>query len=105
PIALLSPARRPSRDCVQNQTSNATAVIATRSASDFQRTVGVGTCESLARSGCPIGGAISGELIAELLYAAQIEFAGAEIGHSFDAAELIGSWLPKRRQIDFGKLA
>src|SRR5215470_16299581 len=98
-MAPESPARRPSRDCVQNQITSATAVIATRRASDFQRAPG-----AAASAGGGSGDAISGQLMAELLDAAQGELSRAEIGHGFDAAELVRARLPKRRQVELAKL-
>src|SRR5215813_3170618 len=94
-MAPASPARAPSRDCVQNQIASATAVITTRRASDFQRAPGA----AASAAGGSMEGAISGQLMAELLDAAQVELSRAEIGHGFDAAELVRARLPKRRQV------
>src|SRR5215467_4364219 len=95
-MASLPPVRAPSRACVQNQITSAPAVIRVRTASGFQREPGAATCAN--------SGAISGEFIAEFLYAAEIEFASAKIRHGFNSAELIGPRLPKRGQVELGEL-
>src|SRR5690349_5091492 len=46
----------------------------------------------------------AGEFQGDLAEAAQVKFAGAEIGKSFDTQELIGTRFPERGEIDCGKL-
>src|SRR5579862_39416 len=89
------PPRAPSNDCVQNHAARASVVTATRSVKDFQRAL-----DGMTRA---ISGAISGELIAKFLDAPQVEFAGAEIRHDFDAAELVGAGFPERGQVQFAQ--
>src|SRR5215471_10195400 len=102
PMAAAPLPRAPSQDWVQNQTTSASAVTARRRTGGLQRAFGRAAIPGAA--GGSIGGAISGELIAEFLYPPEIELSGSEIGHGFDAAELIGPGLPQRGQVQLAEL-